>query len=45
MHDLASLTAEDAIRRHRGEARQVTARFRGLTAVQQQQLIVFLKSL
>ena len=32
MHDLASLTLEDAIRRHRGEARHVTARFRALTA-------------
>lgn len=45
MHDLASLTLEDAIRRHRGEARHVTAGFRSLTAAQQQQLIVFLKSL
>ena len=45
MHDLASLTLEDAIRRHRGEARHVTTRFRALTAAQQQQLIVFLRSL
>jgi CxxC motif-containing protein (DUF1111 family) len=45
MHDLVSLTLEDAIRRHRGEARHVTGRFRALTTEQQQQLIVFLKSL
>jgi len=45
MHDLASLTLEDAIRRHRGEARHVTAGFHALTAAQQQQLIMFLKSL
>jgi CxxC motif-containing protein (DUF1111 family) len=45
MHDLVSLTLEDAIRRHRGEARQVTARFHALTAAEQQQLILFLKSL
>jgi CxxC motif-containing protein (DUF1111 family) len=45
MHDLASMTLEEAISRHRGEARHVTARFRALTATEQQQLIVFLKSL
>jgi CxxC motif-containing protein (DUF1111 family) len=45
MHDLASLTLEDAIARHKGEARQVRHRFNALTAVQQQQLIAFLKSL
>jgi CxxC motif-containing protein (DUF1111 family) len=45
MHDLTSLTLEDAIRRHRGEARHVTGRFRAMPAEQQQQLIVFLKSL
>ncbi|MBZ5621966.1 MAG: hypothetical protein LAQ69_25055 [Acidobacteriia bacterium] len=45
MHDLGSLTLEDAIGRHRGEAREVRAQFRALTTAQQQQLIVFLKSL
>ena len=45
LHDLGSLTLEDAIRRHRGEARQVTANFHALTAAQQQQLIAFLKTL
>jgi CxxC motif-containing protein (DUF1111 family) len=45
MHDLASLTLEEAILRHRGEARHVTAQFRALTSSERQQLIVFLKSL
>jgi CxxC motif-containing protein (DUF1111 family) len=45
MHDLASLTLEDAIARHKGEARHVTHQFNALTSAQQQQLIVFLKSL
>ena len=45
MHDLASLTLENAISRHRGEARQVTHAFKSLTAIQQQQVITFLKSL
>ncbi|HLK67671.1 MAG TPA: di-heme oxidoredictase family protein [Bryobacteraceae bacterium] len=45
MHDLASLTLEEAINRHRGEARQVTAKFHALTKSQQQQLITFLKTL
>ncbi len=45
MHDLGSLTLSDAIRRHAGEAREVTAKFNGLTPDQQQQLITFLKSL
>jgi CxxC motif-containing protein (DUF1111 family) len=45
MHDLASLTLEEAINRHRGEARHVTAQFHALTAAQQQQVIAFLKSL
>jgi CxxC motif-containing protein (DUF1111 family) len=44
-HDLASLTLEDAIYRHRGEARRVAHDFRALPSVQQQQLIRFLKSL
>jgi CxxC motif-containing protein (DUF1111 family) len=45
MHDLASLTLEDAIARHKGEARHVTHQFNALTSAQEQQLIVFLKSL
>jgi CxxC motif-containing protein (DUF1111 family) len=45
MHDLASLTLENAINRHKGEARQVTNAFKALTATEQQQVITFLKSL
>jgi CxxC motif-containing protein (DUF1111 family) len=45
MHDLTSLTLEDAIRRHRGEAQQVEHRFRNLTDTERQQLIMFLRSL
>lgn len=45
MHDLSSLTLEDAIGRHRGEARHVTHQFHALPAVQRDQVITFLKSL
>jgi CxxC motif-containing protein (DUF1111 family) len=45
MHDLNSLTLDDAIGRHKGEAGLVTERFRNLSANQQQQLLTFLKSL
>ncbi len=45
MHDLASLTLEKAIDRHKGEARHVRENFKALTSAQQQQLITFLKSL
>jgi CxxC motif-containing protein (DUF1111 family) len=45
MHDLASLTLEDAIERHKGEAQHVTHSFRNLTEAQKQQLFVFLNSL
>lgn len=45
MHDNASVTLNDAIQRHAGEARGVLTRFNGLTPAQEQQLIVFLKSL
>jgi CxxC motif-containing protein (DUF1111 family) len=45
MHDLNSLTLDDAIRRHKGEAGRVTERFGNLSANQQQQLLTFLKSL
>jgi CxxC motif-containing protein (DUF1111 family) len=45
MHDNASVTLDDAIQRHRGEARDVINRFRALTSVEQQELITFVKSL
>ena len=45
MHDGLSLTFTDAILRHAGEARNVTAAFRALSATQQNNLIVFLQSL
>jgi CxxC motif-containing protein (DUF1111 family) len=45
MHDLRSLTLENAIERHQGEAEHVTREFRELTPIQRQQLISFLESL
>ena len=45
MHDLRSLTLEDAIHRHAGEALHVERQFRDLTASERQQLVTFLKSL
>jgi CxxC motif-containing protein (DUF1111 family) len=45
MHDLASFTVQAAIARHKGEAREVTRKFKALTAAQQQQIITFLNSL
>jgi len=45
MHDLVSLTVEDAIERHGGEAQGVIARYNALTAAQKAQLVAFLKSL
>ena len=45
MHDGLSLTFTDAVLRHAGEARNVTAAFRALTPTQQSNLIVFLQSL
>jgi len=45
MHDLRSLTLEDAIERHRGEADEVRERFRQLSPAEKQQLITFLNSL
>jgi CxxC motif-containing protein (DUF1111 family) len=45
MRDLNSLTLDDAIRRHKGEAAHVTARFHELSANQQLQLLTFLNSL
>jgi CxxC motif-containing protein (DUF1111 family) len=45
MHDLASLTLEQAVRRHAGEARELARNFRQLTDRQRQQLLTFLQSL
>ena len=45
MHDLLSLTPENAIERHRGEAEHVTQRFRELTDGEKQELLTFLSSL
>jgi CxxC motif-containing protein (DUF1111 family) len=45
MHDLASLTLEQAIRRHNGEAREVIRGFRQLTGQEKAQLLAFLQSL
>jgi CxxC motif-containing protein (DUF1111 family) len=45
MHDLESLTLDDAIARHKGEAAHVVGRFRRLIPSEQQQLVTFLKSL
>jgi CxxC motif-containing protein (DUF1111 family) len=45
MHDHQSLSLENAIERHKGEAEGVADRFFDLTQTQQQQLITFLNSL
>jgi CxxC motif-containing protein (DUF1111 family) len=45
MHDGFSLTPRDAILRHDGEARFVINNFRGLSELQKNQLLVFLRSL
>lgn len=45
MHDLLSLTLENAIERHHGEAEHVTREFNELSYVQKQQLFTFLNSL
>ena len=45
MHDLTSLTLQDAIQRHGGEAKHVELRFQNLNDIEKQQLITFLKSL
>jgi CxxC motif-containing protein (DUF1111 family) len=45
MHDLLSLTLEDAIERHQGEAKHVTRNFLELNETQRQQLVTFLNSL
>jgi len=45
MHDGETLTFNEAILRHAGEASQVRARYQALTATQKRQLITFLESL
>jgi len=45
MHDLGSLTLEDAISRHKNEAEHVAHRFKHMSEAEQQQLITFLRSL
>jgi CxxC motif-containing protein (DUF1111 family) len=45
MHDGQSLTPEEAIRRHGGEAGAVTLRFNQLGNRQKSQLITYLRSL
>jgi len=45
MHDLESLTLEDAIVRHVGEAEQEREHFRRLSPEEQQALFTFLNSL
>jgi CxxC motif-containing protein (DUF1111 family) len=45
MHDLRSLTLQEAIERHDGEAEYVIRHFRELTPADKQQLISFLESL
>jgi len=45
MHDGASLTFEDAIRRHGGEAEETSEQFLFLTTHQKYQLLTFLRSL
>jgi CxxC motif-containing protein (DUF1111 family) len=45
MHDGLSLTFNEAILRHRGEASAVTSNYNSLTTAQKNQLITFLKSL
>jgi CxxC motif-containing protein (DUF1111 family) len=45
MHDGASLTLRDAIRRHRGEASHISEQFEKLKSQDQEAVIDFLKSL
>jgi CxxC motif-containing protein (DUF1111 family) len=45
MHDLRSLSLEDAIARHEGEAREPARRFRELSQEERQALITFLNTL
>src|SRR5581483_1152511 len=45
MHDGTSLTFNDAILRHAGEARGVVSNYRALSSTQRAQIIAFLESL
>src|SRR3954468_18820546 len=45
MHDGATVTFDDAIQRHGGEASGVRSNYNSLTAAQQNQIVSFLKSL
>jgi CxxC motif-containing protein (DUF1111 family) len=45
MHDLRSLSLQDAIERHEGEADHVADKFFRLSPTEQQQILTFLKSL
>jgi CxxC motif-containing protein (DUF1111 family) len=45
MHDAATLTFDEAIRRHAGEAREVMARYNGLKKPKRAKVIAFLQSL
>jgi CxxC motif-containing protein (DUF1111 family) len=45
MHDGASVTFGDAIRRHRGEASQVTEAFEKLSPPEKKAVLAFLQSL
>ena len=45
MHDLESLSLENAIERHRGEARETSRHFRELRPEEKEALITFLKTL
>ena len=45
MHDGQTLTFNESILRHAGEARGVTNNYRALSTAQQNQIITFLKSL
>ena len=45
MHDLGSLSLENAIVRHDGEAHDAAEDFRGLSAKEREALITFLKKL
>jgi CxxC motif-containing protein (DUF1111 family) len=45
MHDGASVQLGDAIRRHKGEAEEVTERFSKLAPADEKALLAFLQSL
>jgi CxxC motif-containing protein (DUF1111 family) len=45
MHDLRSLSLEDAIMRHNGEARETSRRFKELSPEEREALITFLNTL